>query len=312
MTKSTAKAKAAAKQSAPSAQLIVLGYDEHHKPQGAQFPAADAELVTKAVQLMDLKVYTAASHCLCEGPARSRRRAAALISRSGIQPFPPTWRVMWPTRSLAFGISGHSRHWRTHQDFAVARIEKPQDPMSRCAQVLDEACPCAPRNAFFAGRAVHPLQLGARMVDAVRQVVASRRFSLGFARVEQQFFHRRNRRACLARIDLGEPMARRQHALGDGEQFAAIIRRLRVGYRLRGATAMFFEHAIVAGLMTNASVGVPANLLAGFVGACRVCAPCALFLLPQTLIENAVEPRCRIVQAAAVLSLPSSRSVRPS
>ena len=61
MTKTTTKAKAAAKASAP---LIVLGYDEHHKPQGAQFPAADAELVAKAARLMDLKVYEAASEDL--------------------------------------------------------------------------------------------------------------------------------------------------------------------------------------------------------------------------------------------------------
>ena len=61
MTKTTTKAKAAAKASAP---LIVLGYDEHHKPQGAQFPAADAELAAKAARLMDLKVYEAASEDL--------------------------------------------------------------------------------------------------------------------------------------------------------------------------------------------------------------------------------------------------------
>ncbi len=64
MTKSTAKAKAAAKESAPAAPLIVLGYDEHHKPQGAQFPAADADLVAKAARLMELKVYEAASEDL--------------------------------------------------------------------------------------------------------------------------------------------------------------------------------------------------------------------------------------------------------
>ena len=57
--KSTTKAKPAAKKAAPSAALIVLGYDEHHKPQGAQFPAVDAELVAKAARLMDLKVYEA-------------------------------------------------------------------------------------------------------------------------------------------------------------------------------------------------------------------------------------------------------------
>ena len=64
MTKTTTKAKAAAKGSAPAAPLIVLGYDEHHKPQAAQFPAADADLVAKAAQLMDLKVYAAATEDL--------------------------------------------------------------------------------------------------------------------------------------------------------------------------------------------------------------------------------------------------------
>jgi hypothetical protein len=64
MTKTTSKAKAAAKQAAASAPLIVLGYDEHHKPQGARFPATEAELVAKAAQLMDLKVYEAATEDL--------------------------------------------------------------------------------------------------------------------------------------------------------------------------------------------------------------------------------------------------------
>ena len=42
----------------------MLGYDENHKPRAARFPAKDAELVTKAAQLMDLKVYEAASEDL--------------------------------------------------------------------------------------------------------------------------------------------------------------------------------------------------------------------------------------------------------
>ena len=57
MTKTTTKAKAAAKESASAAPLIVLGYDENHKPRAARFPAKDADLVAKAAQLMDLKVY---------------------------------------------------------------------------------------------------------------------------------------------------------------------------------------------------------------------------------------------------------------
>ena len=64
MTKTTTKANAAAKESTASAPLIVLGYDENHKPRAARFPAKDAELVTKAAQLMDLKVYEAATEDL--------------------------------------------------------------------------------------------------------------------------------------------------------------------------------------------------------------------------------------------------------
>ena len=64
MTKTTPKAKADTKQSAASAPLIVLGYDENHKPRAARFPASDVELVAKAAQLMDLKVYQAASEDL--------------------------------------------------------------------------------------------------------------------------------------------------------------------------------------------------------------------------------------------------------
>jgi hypothetical protein len=61
MTKTTTKATAAAKESTASAPLIVLGYDENHKPRAARFPASDVDLVAKAAQLMDLKVYAAAS-----------------------------------------------------------------------------------------------------------------------------------------------------------------------------------------------------------------------------------------------------------
>ena len=60
-TTTKAKAKATTKESAP---LIVLGYDENHKPRAARFPAKDSDLVTKAAQLMDLKVYAAASEDL--------------------------------------------------------------------------------------------------------------------------------------------------------------------------------------------------------------------------------------------------------
>ena len=59
MTKTTTKPNAAAPQSAPSAPLMVLGYDEDQKPRGARFQGADSNLVAKAAQLMDLKVYEA-------------------------------------------------------------------------------------------------------------------------------------------------------------------------------------------------------------------------------------------------------------
>jgi hypothetical protein len=64
MTKTTTKAKATAKEPAASTPLIVLGYDENQKPRAARFPATDAELVAKAAELMDLKVYAAASEDL--------------------------------------------------------------------------------------------------------------------------------------------------------------------------------------------------------------------------------------------------------
>ena len=59
-----AEATAAAKESTASAPLIVLGYDENHKPRAARFLAKHADLVTKAAQLMDLRVYEAASEGL--------------------------------------------------------------------------------------------------------------------------------------------------------------------------------------------------------------------------------------------------------
>ena len=39
--------------------LIVFGYDEQQKPCGAQFVGENPELVAKAAELMDLKVYKA-------------------------------------------------------------------------------------------------------------------------------------------------------------------------------------------------------------------------------------------------------------
>src|ERR1700737_5234223 len=69
-TKPTVKA-AAAKRSvtkssavpatAATPPLIVLGFDEQQKPRGARFVDAKPDLVTKAADLMDLKVYQATS-----------------------------------------------------------------------------------------------------------------------------------------------------------------------------------------------------------------------------------------------------------
>ena len=55
MTKATTKSPDAA----DTKVLIVLGYDEDQKPRAARFLAADTNLVAKAAQLMDLKVYEA-------------------------------------------------------------------------------------------------------------------------------------------------------------------------------------------------------------------------------------------------------------
>ena len=55
MTKATTKSADAA----DTKVLIVLGYDEDQKPRAARFVGADANLVAKAAQLMDLKVYEA-------------------------------------------------------------------------------------------------------------------------------------------------------------------------------------------------------------------------------------------------------------
>ena len=79
MTKTTTKAKAGTKELAASAQLIVLGYDEHHKPRAARFPATDAELVTKAAQIMDLKSMKLLPMTWLPLP-RSCRRAGSMVT----------------------------------------------------------------------------------------------------------------------------------------------------------------------------------------------------------------------------------------
>ena len=84
MTKTTTKPIAATKESA-SAPLIVLGYDQNHKPRAARFPAKDADLVTKAAQLMDLRVYAAVTEDLA-ALARSCRRAGCTATAAALCP----------------------------------------------------------------------------------------------------------------------------------------------------------------------------------------------------------------------------------
>jgi hypothetical protein len=60
MTKTSPKANAGAA-AASAVPLIVIGYDEDQKPRGAQFTASNANLVKKAAELMDLRVYEASN-----------------------------------------------------------------------------------------------------------------------------------------------------------------------------------------------------------------------------------------------------------
>ena len=62
ITRASAAKTAVTKSSAdPTAGLIVLGYDDQQKPRGARFVHDKPDLVTKAAELMDLKVYQATS-----------------------------------------------------------------------------------------------------------------------------------------------------------------------------------------------------------------------------------------------------------
>jgi hypothetical protein len=70
MTKTKVSSKASASPKVPAsptkepATLIVMGYDEHHKPCAARFTGADPDLVAKAAKLMDLEVREASSEDL--------------------------------------------------------------------------------------------------------------------------------------------------------------------------------------------------------------------------------------------------------
>jgi hypothetical protein len=61
---SVASTKAPASPAKEAAALIVMGYDEHHKPCAARFTGADPDLVAKAAKLMDLEVREASSEDL--------------------------------------------------------------------------------------------------------------------------------------------------------------------------------------------------------------------------------------------------------
>jgi hypothetical protein len=64
ITKASAAKAAVTKSAVPGSSaspLIVLGYDEQQKPRGARFVDAKPDLVAKAADLMDLKVYQATS-----------------------------------------------------------------------------------------------------------------------------------------------------------------------------------------------------------------------------------------------------------
>jgi hypothetical protein len=65
MTKSTAKpAPKGNPQTSTTVPLIVLGYDDQHKPRGAKFQGADVKLVTAAAKAMGFNVYEAATEDL--------------------------------------------------------------------------------------------------------------------------------------------------------------------------------------------------------------------------------------------------------
>jgi hypothetical protein len=66
MTKTTNKAKTSHKESTVPSALIVLGFDDKQKPRGARFEGAKPDLVAKAAQAMDLRVYEAKSSELAE------------------------------------------------------------------------------------------------------------------------------------------------------------------------------------------------------------------------------------------------------
>src|ERR1700722_15976239 len=66
MTKTTNKTNPSTKESALPTVLVVLGFDDKQKPRGARCDDAKPDLVSKAAQAMELRVYEAKSSELAE------------------------------------------------------------------------------------------------------------------------------------------------------------------------------------------------------------------------------------------------------
>ena len=117
MTKTTTKAKAGTKQSTPTAPLIVLGYDENHKPRAARFPAADAALVAKAAQLMDLKVYQAASEDLA---ALAKKLPEGRLYGNGRGFVPNIRQSLYSEIIVALAVEPHAAVGKDHDELPIA------------------------------------------------------------------------------------------------------------------------------------------------------------------------------------------------
>jgi hypothetical protein len=132
MTKTTTKAIATSKESAP---LIVLGYDENNKPRAARFPAKDADLVTKAAQLMDLRVYEAGSEDLAALAKKlPEGRLSVTVAASCLCPAKPVQRDHRDARGRATG-RGRQRPGR------AAGRDRPTPDLGRDRTWASRHCP---------------------------------------------------------------------------------------------------------------------------------------------------------------------------
>ena len=145
MTKTATKSADAA----DTKTLIVLGYDEDQKPRAARFPAADANLVAKAAQLMDLKIYEATTEELA---ALAKKlplgRKSLWSSRPSLRP--PSakttttcqWRLACPgpgTRSRLAISSSPRKLWNTA---GGKQLSSPATvTCSRCGFGTTRSCP---------------------------------------------------------------------------------------------------------------------------------------------------------------------------